>query len=232
MNGIHCRFNEWTRWALTFTSRGIAVVRISCSLAMVACFTLSAVADIPPPPPGKGFKRVPYENTMKLATELPGYKFYTFERLGLGGEETIGEELKLGTENGTAVPSSSSPSVRTGVVAVPEKVMDELKTKENLAKLLSRDNKDELPAGVVVCETRGTIRDLKESDPRSKVENVVTVSLDEKAGVKFTAKETPEPPSEDAAPEPLTRSPLAMLIAGIASALAIATLGIWYFRRK
>ena len=208
------------------------MVRFACSLAMVACFTLSAVADIPPPPPGKGFKRVPYENIMKLGTELPGYKFYTFQRLGLGGQETIRGELKLGTENGIAVPSSSSPSVRTGVVAVPEKVMDELKTKENLAKLLSRDNKDKLPAGVVVYETRGTIRDLKESDPRTKVENVITVSLDEKAGVKFTAKETPEPPSKDAAPEPSTRPPLAMPIAGIAASLAIVTLGVWYFRRK
>jgi hypothetical protein len=208
------------------------MVRFACSLAMVACFTLSAVADTPPPPPGKGFKRVPYEYVMKLETDLPGYKFYTFQRLGLGGQETIGDELKLGKENGIAVPSSSSPSVRTGVVAVPEKVMDELKTKENLAKLLSRDNKDKLPAGVVAYETRGTIRDLKESDPRTKVENVITVSLDEKAGVKFTAKETPEPPSMGAAPEPATRPSSAMLIAGIAAALAIATLGVWFVRRK
>jgi hypothetical protein len=199
---------------------------------MVACFTSSAVADIPPPPPAKGFKRVPYEHVMKLETDLPGYKFFPFQRLGLGGQETIGDELNLGTENGTAVPSSSSPSVRTGVVAVPKKVMDELKTKENLAKFISRDSKDKLPAGVVIHETRGTARDLKTSDPRTKVENVITVSLDEKAGVKFTAKETPEPPSKDAGPEPLTRLPLAMLIAGIASALAIATLGVWYFRRK
>ena len=169
---------------------------------------------------------------MKLETDLPGYKFYTFRRLGLGGQETIGEELKLGTEKGVAVPSSSSPSVRTGVVAVPGKVMDELKTKENLAKLLSRDNKDKLPAGVVVHETHGTVRDLKESDPRTKVENVITISRDEKAGVKFTAKDAPAPPGKDAAPEPSKRPPLAMLIAGIAAALAVVTLGVWYFRRK
>jgi hypothetical protein len=56
--------------------------------------------------------------------------------------------------------------------------------------------------------------------------------MSEKAGVKFTAKETPEPPSKDAAPEPSTRSPLAMLIAGIAAALAIGTLGVWCCRRK
>jgi hypothetical protein len=208
------------------------VVRFACSLAMVACFTASAAADIPPPPPEKGFKRVPYENVMKLEAELPGYKFYTFQRMGIGGQESVGDELKLGTESGTAVPSSSSPSVRTGVVAVPEKVMDDLKTKENLAKLLSRNNKEKLPAGVVVYETHGTIRDLKERDPRTKVENVITVSRDEKAGVTFTAKEAPAPPGADAADEPATRPPLAMLIAGVAAALAIVTLGVWYFRRK
>jgi hypothetical protein len=208
------------------------MVRFACSLAAVACFTLSAAADLAPPPPAKGLKRVPYEFVMKLETDLPGYKFYPFQRLGLGGQETIGEELKLGTEKGTRVPSSSSPSVRTGVIAVPEKVMDELKTKENLAKLLSRNNKDKLPAGVVVYDTRGTIRDVKESDPRTKVENVVTVSADEKAGVKFTAKEMPEPPSTEAAPERPARPPLAMLIGGLAAALAFVTLGVWYFRRK
>jgi hypothetical protein len=216
----------------TFTPRGFAMVRFAISLATLAGFTFSAVADIAPPPPAKGYKRVPYEHLMKLEAELPGYKFYTFQRLGLGGQETIKDELNLGTEKGVAVLSSSSPSVRTGVVAVPAKVMDELKTKENLAKLLSRNNKDKLPDGVVVYETHGTGIDLKEKDPRSKVENVITVSIDEKAGVKFTAKETPAPPGKDAEPEPATRPPLAMLIAGIGSALALGTLGVWYFRRK
>src|SRR5262245_54664509 len=109
------------RRVFTFASRGFNMVRFACSLAMLACSTLSAVADIAPPPPAKGFKRVPYEHVMKLAAELPGYKFYTFQRLGLGGQETIKDELKLETEMGMAVPSSSSPSVRTGVVAVPAK---------------------------------------------------------------------------------------------------------------
>jgi hypothetical protein len=208
------------------------VVRFACSVALVACFTSLAVADIPPPPPQKGFKRVPYEHTLKLEAELPGYKFYPFQRLGLGGREAVGDELKLGTEKGVPVPSSSSPSVRTGVVAVPVKVMDELKTKENLAKLLSRDHKDPLPAGVVIHETHGTISDLNESDPRTKVENVITVSRDDKAGVKFTAKESPAPPGQEAGPKPSGRPPLAMLIAGLAAALAVVTLGVWYVRRK
>src|SRR5262245_17169849 len=172
---------------------------------------------------------------MKLESEIPGYKFDTFSRMGLGGQETIRDELKLGTEKSVAVPSSSSPSVRTGVVAVPEKVMGELKTKENLARLLSRDEKDKLPASVVVYETRGTSADLKESDPRTKVENVVTISSDERAGVKFTAKETPAPPSQNNEgndTKPWTQSPLALVVVGIAGALAIITLGMWYWRRK
>lgn len=208
------------------------MVRFFCSLAIVAGFTWSAVADIPSPPPEKGFKRVPYENVMKLEAELPGYKFYTFQRLGIGGQETIGEELKLGTKNGTSIPSSSSASVRTGVVAVPEKVMDELKTKENLASLLSRDNQDKLPDGIVVYETWGESRDLQVSDPRANVENVITVSLDEKAGVKFTAKETPASSTKGEALEPSARTQLAMIIAGIALALAIFTFGFRYIRRN
>lgn len=214
------------------------MVRFACSLALIACLTGPALADIPPPPPAKGLKRVPYEIVMKLEKGMPGYKFYTFSRMGLGGQETVKEELTLGTEKAVAVPSSSSPSVRTGVVAVPDKVMAELKTKENLAKLLSRDAKGELPAGVVVYETRGTIADLKESDPRTKVESVVTISPDDKAGVKFTAAETPAPASRKSGDDggaddrPSTQPPGALLIAGIAVALAVVTLGIWYFRRK
>ena len=81
-------------------------------------------------------------------------------------------------------------------------------------------------------ETRGTTRDLKGGDPRTKVENVITVSRDDKAGVKFTAKETPALQGKDAASEPPARPPLAMVIAGMAAALAIGTLGVWCFRRK
>jgi hypothetical protein len=190
------------------------------------------MADIAPPPPAKGLKRVPYENVLKLAGEVPGYKFYTFQRLGIGGAETIGEELKLGTTAGVVVPSTSSPSVRTGVVAVPEKVLDELKSKENLAKLLTRDAQDKLPAGVVVYETRGTSRDLQASDPRSKVENVITISSDDQTGVKFSAQETPAPATKKASHDRGARPPLATLIASLAAALSVVTLGVWYARRK
>ena len=208
------------------------MVRFLCSAAVVVCVACSAVADIPPPPPERGFKRVPYVHSLKLDTDLPGYRFFPFQRLGLGGKETVGEELKLGTDAGVAAPSSSSPSVRTGVVAVPTTVMDGLKTKENLAQLLGRTNKDPLPAGVVVHETRGTTLDLRERDPRTKVEVVITVSRDEKAGVKFTLKEPPAPPAGDGPPAERPQSPLALLFAGLAAALAAVTLGVWYVRRK
>ncbi len=204
--------------------------RCLCLLVLVACFSLTAVADIPPPPPERGLKRVPYENVFKLDKEIPGYKFYTFQRMGVRGEHKIVEELKLATDKGIVVPSASSPSVRTGVIAVPVKVMDELKTNENLAKLLARENTDPTPAGVVVLDTRGTTRDLKENDPRSKVENVITISADEKVGVKFTAAETPAP--AEAAGESSTQPPSAMLYAGIALSVAAVMAGLWWFRRK
>lgn len=202
--------------------------RFACALVMVAAVAWPAAADIPPPPPAAGFKRVPYEHVLKLDADLPGYKFFPFTRLGIGGKETLGDELKLAADKGVVVPGSASPSVRTGVVAVPAAVWGELKTTENVAKLLSRENKQTLPAGVVVYETYGTSHDLSERDPRAKVENVITVTRDEKAGVKFTAKEAPA----GADPAPTARPPLALLVAGVAAALGVVMLGLWYARRK
>ncbi len=211
-------------------TRNIFSVATFASLALTT--TLTALADIPPPPPGKGEKRVPYENVLKPEKEIPGYKFYPFQRLGLGGQETIGEVLKLNTKSGVPVPGTSSPSVRTGIVAVPTKVMEELITKENLEKLLSRDFKGELPLGVVVHETYGTIRDLKSTDPRTKVENVITAAPDEKAGVKFSEKETPAPQTKGASPKTSSAPNPALIIAGLAMSLSMVTLGFWIVRRN
>lgn len=206
------------------------MVRFACAVVLVAGVAWPAAADIPPPPPAAGFKRVPFVHVLKLDAEAPGYKFFPFQRLGLGGKETLGDELTLAADKGVAVPGSASASVRTGVVAVPAAVWDELKTKENVAKLLSRENKEKLPAGVVVFTTFGTSRDVSERDPRAKVENIVTITRDEKAGVKFTAKEAPAP--EGTEPAPTARPPLALLVAGVAAGLGVVTLGLWYARRK
>jgi hypothetical protein len=58
------------------------------------------------------------------------------------------------------------------------------------------------------------------------------VSADEKAGVKFAAQETPAPTEKDGAPESPKRPTAALPIAGVAVALAVVTLGLWYFRRR
>ncbi len=209
------------------------MVRCLCSLplvaAIVASLALTAMADIPPPPPERGLKRVPLEHVVKLEKDIPGYKFYTCSG-SVGGGEKLQEELKLGTERAIKVPSSSSPSFWTGVVAVPDKVREELKTNENIAKLLSWENREKLPAGVVLHDTHGNSRDLKENDPRSKVENVITISADDKAGVKFTAAEIPAPAG--AAGESSSQPPSAMMYAGIALSVAVVTAGLWWFRRK
>ena len=97
------------------------MVRVACLLALLMTGALTAVADIPPPPPERGFKRVPLEHVVKLDKEIPGYKFYTYTGTP-GGGEVIDDELQLGTEKGVVVPGASSASVWKGVVAIPEKV--------------------------------------------------------------------------------------------------------------
>jgi hypothetical protein len=211
------------------------MVRLLAAFVMGGCFTVVAMADIAPPPPERGFKRVPHKHLMKLDAELPGYRFFTFQRLGLGGKETIGEELKLRTDEGIAVPSSSSPSVRTGVVAVPETVWTGLRTTENVATLLTRNNQAKLPEGMVVYETRGTSQDLRDSDPRTTVVSIITVSHDATAGVKFTVQHPSEvfdPAHPNAPHEPTRQAPWVFVIVGVATTLALITLGIWYWRRK
>lgn len=207
------------------------MVRVACLVALLMTGALTAVADIPPPPPAKGLKRVPLEHVMKLDKEIPGYKFYTYTG-SPGGGDTLGEELKLDTEKGVVVPGSSSASFWTGVVAIPETVLKENKSKKKKEQLLARENRDKLPAGIVFFMTSGTDQDLKKNDPRDKVENLITISADEKAGVKFTASGTPALPTSAAPSESSTQPPAGMLIGGIAMSVAFVSSGLWWFRRK
>lgn len=207
------------------------MLRMICSLSIITCVLSTALADIPPPPPAKGLKRVPLEHVMKLDKEIPGYKFFTYTGTP-GGGEVINEELKLEPGKGVVVPGASSASVWKGVVAVPEKAIEKPMAKKKLANLLSRENRDKLPAGVVLYQTSGTSEDLKQNDPRSKVESVITISADEKAGVKFTAAETPATPGKKSSSEFAPQPPAGMLIGGIAMSLAFVSSGLWWFRRK
>jgi hypothetical protein len=50
-----------------------------------------------------------------LATKMDDYEFYTFERLGINGDEVVGKRLEVNTKDGVPVPSNQSASVRTGV---------------------------------------------------------------------------------------------------------------------
>jgi hypothetical protein len=208
------------------------MLRLVVFAILVLSVASVALCDIAPPPPAKGLKRVPLDHILKLERELPDYQFFTFQHTPAPGSETIGEELTLGTKTGVRVPSSSSPSLRTGVIAVPRKVVEELKTTEKLAHLVSREAADKLPAGVVIHETRGTTADLPTSDPRTKLENVITITADEKAGVKFNVNEPAASAGKKALHMPGDRPPVASLVASIAVTLAAVTLGIWFIRRK
>lgn len=210
------------------------MVRRSLALVLVFGLALPVLADVPPPPPAAGLKRVPLEHVLKLAQEMDDYEFYTFQRLGIGGKEEVGERLKVGTKEGVPVPSNQSPSVRTGVVAIPVEAMTTLGSTKKLAALLHRDNQEKLPAGLVVHETNGEIEDIPRRDSRKKVVNVITVSRDEKAGVRFDEAQQAGPPG--AAPNKSSENsqplPAGAIIAGVCLSLAIASAGVIFLRRK
>ncbi|MFO0818311.1 MAG: hypothetical protein U1A77_10245 [Pirellulales bacterium] len=237
------------------------MVRCLLALALVFGFTLAAVADVAPPPPTTGLKRVPLEHVLILATKMDDYEFYTFERLGINGDEVVGKRLEVNTKDGVPVPSNQSASVRTGVVAIPVQAMEKLGSTEKLAALLHRDNKEKLPAGLVVHETNGLIEDIPVRDSRKKVVRVITASRDEKAGVRFT--ETQLPTASGAAPTgkaptgkaptgkapagaaptdatPATNKssanfrqpPMGAVVAGVFMSLVIASVGLIFLRKK
>ncbi|MFO0901695.1 MAG: hypothetical protein U0939_01775 [Pirellulales bacterium] len=212
--------------------------RLAFAFAIVIGIASTAVADLPPPPPPKGFKQVPLQHELRLAVEIADYQFFTFERLGIGGKENVSEPLKLSVETGVPVPSSQSASVRTGVVAVPAALVKELKTPANIAALLYRENADKLPAGVVVHETNGTVQDIPKKDPRTKVVKVITVSRDDKAGVRFSEAATPAPADTKSSAAETSSSALALhkpwrtLAAGVFLAAAFASIGLRFLRRR
>jgi hypothetical protein len=177
----------------------------------------------------RGLKRVPYVQLVKISKEIPGYRFYLFQRLGINGTPTV-EELKLSTDKPVPVPSSSSASVWTGVLVLPEKMAAELKTNDNVAKLLTRETEAQRPPGLVIHSTNGETHDLPQNDPRTKVENIITISPDDKAGVTFSSAETPAPPSNKSSSD--ATPPSSTMFAGIALAGAVMTSGLWWFRRK
>lgn len=207
------------------------MLRSVCSLTIIAVLAASALANIGPPPPAKGFKRVGVEYLLKLDKEIPGYQFYKLKSSNTGAA-IVEEQLKLEPEKGLSLSASSLPSFWSGVVAVPSKVMDELQTTENLAKLLTRENEDKRPAGIVMYVTGGFNKELKVNDPRSKVETVTTITADDKLGVKFTAVETPAPANKEAGDESSMRPHSGTMFAGMAMSVAFLTSGLWWFRRK
>lgn len=236
---------------ILFSITRCVLVRCLLALALVFGFTLAAVADVAPPPPTTGLKRVPLEHVLILATKMDDYEFYTFERLGINGDEVVGKRLEVNTKDGVPVPSNQSASVRTGVVAIPVQAMKKLGSTEKLAALLHRDNKEKLPAGLVVHETNGLIEDIPVRDSRKKVVRVITASRDKKAGVRFT--ETQLPAASGAAPTgkapagaaptdatPATNKssanfrqpPMGAVVAGVFMSLVIASVGLMFLRKK
>jgi hypothetical protein len=219
------------------------MIRCACSFAIVACYSYPALADVAPARPYPGC--LLSKHVIKLDQEIPGYRFFLFHGTDAGGE-TIDRELKLSTEKALVIPDTDTPPLVRGVIAVPDKVMDELKNNDNLAKLCARNSMDKRPPGVVVRWYRGFFGDLRKGDPRTTIIMLSTVSPNEEKGVKFSTRETSEPLTLEELPEtsqpsatrkadptePAPQPRSATVMAGIAIAVAVAAGGLWWFRRK
>ena len=222
------------------------MIRYLCSVLLACTVCSSASADLPPLTPDPGFKRVWSQHVIKLEKEIPGYRFFWILNLR-NSENNAGVqnvELKLSTEKFTILPELSELSL-SRIVAVPNQIMEELKTVENLAKFFDR-NGSIRPAEIKSSSTRSFYRDIKQDDPRSRIVMLITVSPDDKGGVKFNSQETTDPTllqelKEVTTPNPTNKnesydSPnqprFATVIAGITMAVAIATAGIWFYRKK
>jgi hypothetical protein len=201
-----------------------------CSLFIFAGLVLTALSDVPPQHPPLGFKRIPSAYVVKLDKELPAYKFYVYQQ-NVDNKECKFEELKLQTETCIAVPGSFGAPLMTGVIAVPVKLMEEVKTLDNLTKLMPPEYQATRPAGLVIRSTRIANHDVKVNDPRTKIEIILTITPDDQKGVKFTAVETPPPANMEIPAESSKQPPAATMFAGLAFSLSMITTGLWWFRR-
>lgn len=212
-------------------------------LATIVCSTQSSMADLAPDRPHS--RSVFSKHLIKLDTEIPGYEFFLFH--GKQDEKvTIDRELELSTEKALAIPDNDTPPLVRGILAVPEKVMQEYQTHERLAELCKRENRGKLPPGVVVGRYRGFYREPRQGDPRTTIVWLITLSPDEAKGVKFGYREitepiptieltesmTPKPANKNDAYDSSSQPRSATVIAGIALAVAMVTGGLWLYRRN
>ena len=218
------------------------MIRSVISLAVVACFAVTALADMAPPRPYPGC--LLSKHVIKLDQEIPGYRFFLFH--GTNDKDiTIDRELKLSTEKALVIPDTDTPPLKRGVIALPLKVADELKTKENVAKLCAGNGSTKRPPGVVVRWYRGFFNHPRRGDPRRTIVMLITVAPDRQMGVKFSYVETsatsaplameelPEvSATKNTATESTTLSRTATVMIGIALTVAVVTEGLWIFRRK
>ena len=215
------------------------MLRYICSVAFLVWFALAALADVGPPRPYPGCMLS--KHVIKLDQEIPGYRFFLFH--GTNDKDIrVDRELKLSTKKALVIPDTDTPPLKRGVIALPLKLADELKTKENVAKLCAGDGYTKRPPGVVVRWYRGFFGHPDRFTHRTTIVMLITVYPDSQNGVKFSTWETSAPLTMEQLPEPFaTRyiasesTPLprfATVFIGIALTVAIVTEGLWFYRKK
>ncbi len=182
-----------------------------------------ALADLGPRP-GAG-KTIPVKNVLKFGNEFPNHTFWAVT-VGRNGTNVV--TLKADTKQ--PIPLTMNLTLQATVYAVPN---DLAKTFATPKEFLQAAATGKLPAGVVSSPLLVKAEAVLPNDRRLAIERVVVVAGGLKDGVTFTEqdpirkgpKEDPELPTADARPAPR------LLVAGLASALALAFGGLWVFRR-
>lgn len=204
----------------------ITLNRLIYSIAIVASLALSDRADLPPfPSPEQGMKRVPCEYVAQSDRHVLGYRFFLFERRRI---PVFQEKPALGLGQVEKLPGSYDDDDWMGILAMPEQLGKEYPIYEYLTLLLQ--DKEDLPRGVALHTIGRAMRDLPESDPRTEIKSLITISVDKEGRVKITATDWPHAPGQN----PTTKViPIAFtILAGLALAGAMIAGGIWFFRRQ
>jgi hypothetical protein len=208
--------------------------------AVVAVATLivgSAVwADIPPPPPAAGLKRVPVEYKVGLTQEFPESTFFL---INAWGAVTSVKEIKLIPKEPSAVTVAR---FGTTLVAVPKQAVKGYATEKELHDAVIGGK----VTGAVKLEIgSSSFSDIKKEDSRTKiVKEFIVEKIDPKEGIilrkaKKNEKGTGDAP-EDEDPESASAKgdvsfvdiPLGgMWVAGVAAFLALTLGGLWLVRR-
>ena len=206
-------------------------------VALAALIVGSAVwADIPPPPPAAGFKRVPIEYKVELAQAFPEFTFFL---VNWGPQGTV-KEIKLIPKEPSVVKVGH---YGTRLFAVPKEAAKGYATEKELHDAIT-DLK--VPGAARLQIGSDTSPDIKKEDPRTKIVKVYIVEkIDPKEGIILRKankdeKGTGDAPDDEDSETGLDKDNVSFVdiprsrlwVAGVAACLALTLAGLWLARRS